>query len=419
MYQSPLRYTVALLVKLTLILCISLSTAHAAINPLAKQVEMQLDCAGADDCFTNWDDLSTWITGTRHPTETTPLSVDIGPGEFIDSDTAPGQWSTSMLLDCATSPATGWISFKGAGREITKLTGNLFVALWIRDCESLEFQDLSVSGTLAQAVGWLGAGSSTWTNVDFSGFDLAWSDYCDFGGSADAVAVVFVAGGGTGPVENKSEHYYHNIKMKSGTFTSYCAINWIYASDLAKEVSNDTRPAAINVNHQGDIRLFGSTVRSWSDGSAFPVEGINIGSNGHFHMHGGIINVDSTAGTGNATAIKLENSGSLAHVIDTAFVVKSKPTAQTLRIDNPGLGKVMSPFLWQPGNDAPGVNLASETGQDMFVEKDCDSSGDCSGSCSTNASEICQPHIMVYSDACTAVSGTPWFDSTVNQCRQN
>ena len=411
------RYFYRSISLLSAVFFLSISLAHAAVSPTADRVSLLKSCNTLDDCFTTWDALSSWIGSTRNPTESTPLVVSIGPGEFVDTTTVAGQTSTSMLLDCAATPTTGWIKFRGAGREQTRLVGRVQMsAFWIEGCEALEFQDLSIEGEI-EGVGWNKSGTSTWTNVDFYAGDLAWADYCD--SQADA-AWIYWGGKFDIPDTGRSEHYFFNTRLKTGTFSSYCATNWIYASDFAKSVTSvETRRETMFAAFFGDIRLFGSTVRvNSSAGDAGAITAIDVSGDGQLHMHGGIINVNTKAGTGNAIGIKMNTSAlGKVHVIDTAFNMMSSLTAKTIRLENSGAGKVMSPFMWQPGEDAPGTDLMSITGQDTFVETDCDSTGDCSGSCVTNPDEVCQPHLMIYSTACDAISGTRWFDSTVNQCK--
>ena len=55
------------------------------------------------------------------------------------------------------------------------------------------------------------------------------------------------------------------------------------------------------------------------------------------------------------------------------------------------------------------VGLRSITGQDLFIETDCNSAGDCSG-------RGTETHLMIYNDA-NCSQGNPWFDTVTGACR--
>jgi len=69
--------------------------------------------------------------------------------------------------------------------------------------------------------------------------------------------------------------------------------------------------------------------------------------------------------------------------------------------------------VWPTGSLPPNATgetggAQSETGQDMFVETDCGSGGDCSGGGS-------ETHLMIYNSSCSTAG--PWFDVVTGACR--
>lgn len=56
-------------------------------------------------------------------------------------------------------------------------------------------------------------------------------------------------------------------------------------------------------------------------------------------------------------------------------------------------------------------NPYGEHGQDMFVETDCSSTGDCEGTGSGT-----EPHLMIYAETECGTTD-PWFDVGLSECR--
>ena len=165
----------------------------------------------------------------------------------------------------------------------------------------------------------------------------------------------------------------------------------------------------VAVTAEGDVRLFGSSVRS-HPGAGFTQNvdfiGVSLGQSqpgGVFHMHGGIVSVNAGPLGRDAVGIDATDATTFAHTLGTAFITK-KGTGGAIRVR--GSGNVQSPLLWQSGTDVPLGGISSQTGKDLFVETDCDASG-CSGA-------GVQPHLMIYSAACGA---DPWFDTVRGACR--
>lgn len=117
-------------------------------------------------------------------------------------------------------------------------------------------------------------------------------------------------------------------------------------------------------------------------------------------MHGGIISI-SAPNANQVNGIHMwrgTSPGSLAHTPGTAFVLNTGATTTPVRLrdDSAGNGEIQSPFLWQSGANPPHASnkvnvLLSQDGQDVFVETDCDATGNC-------ASGGTQPHTLIYAE---------------------
>lgn len=74
-----------------------------------------------------------------------------------------------------------------------------------------------------------------------------------------------------------------------------------------------------------------------------------------------------------------------------------------------------APFLWQAGLTPPTAptetnRLQSQDGQDLYVEIDCNSLGDCSSGVPD------QPHLMIYNSSFCPPED-PWFNVVTGDCR--
>ncbi|WP_101760525.1 hypothetical protein [Oceanicoccus sp. KOV_DT_Chl] len=326
-----------------------------------------------------------------------------------------------LVTPLANEPSqpNGHVTFKGTGRHFSHISSNAWT-INSHDCDQLEFQDLSIDAKgLGYSVFWRGTGSSVFTNVDLNSEYGAWYDTTCSGAPTD---------GPTG------EHYFYSSKLSGELIGVYaqCARIWLYGSEI--HVKNDDTPNAggrlrgVQVGFRGDVRLFGSAIRvdhSTPDFPGYPVfypsYGVQVGisdsssipdGGGAFHMHGGIINVSGGNLDRTIYGVSSESTISLAHVIDTAFVMHTGPNGTANRLV--GNGMKMSPFLWQQGITPPvtGSNqaLISTQGADMFIETDCDGTGDCSSGIEN------EPHLMIYSTQCASTN--PWFDVVTGACRK-
>jgi hypothetical protein len=127
-------------------------------------------------------------------------------------------------------------------------------------------------------------------------------------------------------------------------------------------------------------------------------------------MHGGIIasvSKNSSANVNTFGAFALD--GGTIHTPATAHTQAPSGSGKAYRAVQIGTGSALVPFLWQSGDSPPQPNgqaLNSVTGQDVFVEGDCSSSG-----CQTTGN---QTHMLIYNASC----GTdPWFDVGLGLCR--
>lgn len=91
-----------------------------------------------------------------------------------------------------------------------------------------------------------------------------------------------------------------------------------------------------------------------------------------------------------------------AHTPGTAFALTPGSGGTRTRLDGP---HIHSPFQWPAGTTPPA--LASQAGQDLFVETDCEADGDCDGTGD-------QSHLMVYDTSC---GSDPWRNVNTNACR--
>ncbi|MHB8473955.1 MAG: hypothetical protein ACYDC8_14140 [Gammaproteobacteria bacterium] len=372
------------------------SELFAAIDPQAPVVKLRTTCQeGAvtlDNCFTTMPDLLTWTYGTRLPSASLPLLVEIGPGSF-------GGFSCN---------ASGYITLSGAGRKNTVLGGTVVgVNGGGPGCTQLVFQDLSITNITGTALTWWGSGSASYSNVELTGSDFAWWDY-RFGAAT------------------ASQQYWWNSVLNStsgagkATFQTYGAIHRFYGGEVnLKATGGDaSSPAsAVHVNAAGgvpgDIEIYGSAVHSTASPGATlsALVGAQVDIGQTFHMHGGSIGVDATAAGStsvNVTGINAGGDGStIVHVLETAFALKPKGTGTASRLIGaaPGIG-VASPFLWANGPTPPAIS--SQNGADLFVQTNCAATG-----CQNTGTET---HLLIYNNSCTGAGG-PWFDVVTHSCR--
>ena len=261
-------------------------------------------------------------------------------------------------------------------------------------------------------VKWEGGGSSTWNNVDLESSYTSYTWYDRPSNSGEC-----------------SIHYWFGSRLTqifpasySTVYRSSCGESWFYGSDIAVLSNNGGNNAvAFNVASGSSARIFGSSVRAIIQSGApgsnnQPTPGLVTGivgglysDGGAIHMHGGIVSVQAL-GTGNVHVFstKASSNGGTIHTPDTAFTLIPSGSGTATRILKHPAAKIMAPFTW-PSNSTP-PNIISISGEDTFIETDCDNTGNCD-----NPQGAARPHTLVYDSSCTAT--LPWFDMATNKCR--
>jgi len=371
-------------------------------------IQLRKDCTNSNpdlkNCADNMQDMLNWLWNIRRPSATSPVHIQVGPGNFEPFSCSAGTGNN------------GYVSLTGAGPGKTVFVkgGTSMEGVLVDSCVDLEFKDLGVRSDLGTGIRWTGGGNSRWVNVDVNGRTAAWSDTC---------------------LEEKPVHFWFNSRLVSPSggnwvYQANCGEHWIYASDVELQITNITAtggPSVIWAKNNGDIRMFGSTVRATIPpglgGENYQplrrgidyITGIYVSDGGRFHMHGGIISLNAKSSAMNYAVMGItETRNGFAHTPDTAFNLTPAGTGEIFRLwtDNQS-SNVHSPFLWPPGIKPPNINPVNGSliGADLFVETDCDSSGNCETANVDNQ----RSHMMIYDTRCT-ISG-PWFDSTRGKCR--
>jgi len=402
-----------LLLPFSLALAAAPAFGQGSLGSVTQHIVLVEDCtdAGWDagdvgtKCFESVASLTDYIWGESGlwPTASTPLTVDIGPGEF------PGQ------IYCNEG---GHVTFRGAGRDrsIIKKSGSyLQQAVQIEGgCDALAFQDLgivaeSTDSDLGYAVFWVGGGSSSWTDVNLTADGAGWYDHgC----------------GGAGTDAPDGKHYFWGSTIAGGRIGYYgeCDETWFYGGEIdafaSLKGSFTNKITGVWIAHRGEVHMQGAAVRVHTNGissGSGTAYGVRTGPSGNtfsvddgfgeFHSHGSLITVKTANLSGvAAVGIELDDDGGAgtarAHAHETAYVVSGGSTSTRLS----GSGDFEAPFQWEPSTSPPAAG-GTKDGQDTYIETDCNSSG-CSG-----ASD---PHLMIYKSGC---STSPWFDTARDACR--
>jgi hypothetical protein len=370
-------------------------------------VHLRASCGSLSPCVTSSTALQTWLDANP-PGAANPTTVDVGPGEF-------GPFVCSN---------DDYLTLRGSGRDRTSFrraapSGNS--ALSVSGCDEFAVQDLSVVGH-AIGVTKSGSGDMTLTDVDIEVGGSGLTTYAWWDGSVSCPEV-----------RPKVWWFGSRIIVEAtagaANFGLYaqCAEHWVYGSDFEVHGSANTPGNAflntLYLIDGGDARIFGGSVRALVGGAVdtdfndFPGPDFTIpgfaaafaARGGHLHAHGALFVADAKASNlaQHAVGIKLENALH-AHTPDAAFRVEADGGGIARRlvvIDSP----VESPFLWPPSADPPAIE--SVNGSDVFVETDCDSSGDCGGPGTRT-----EAHFMVYNPAHCGTTD-PWFDVVTGACR--
>jgi len=385
------------------LLCLIVPAVSAAIDPNAEIVTVRKDCNGADNCFELLDDALTWTWTTRNPTVTSKLLVDIGPGIYNEQVYCPD--------------GRGHVTFRGAGRDATSIRGaaNDVAAATFQNCDEIEVMDLAIENN-DWGVEWAGGGSSTWTDVDIVGLPggtstIGWIDDI-VQGQEDDIALHYFFGCRVHATGRQNNPY------PAAAYWASASETWFFGGEILWEVSeNGGAGAALLINAGGDFHAFGTVIRAVATGTGLTgditgvevndaaVVGNNAGEPSVFHMHGGIINVNANGNSLTGYGLKVLGANSTAHSPDTAFNVTGSFVFRVLVSG----GAAMAPFQWPAATQPPSFGaFYSANGQDMFVETDCGSNGDCDGGGS-------EPHLMINTTSCTGF----WFDSVTGRCRND
>ncbi len=401
--------------RLEFLACVLTSLGLAAPSA-AELFYLRTSCTGEPaPCYTTVNALNSAVVPR---TATNPLVVDIGPGDF--------QAGAPLGETCGSG--TGYISYRGAGRERTRIVANpggLFeAAVLVNGCTKLGFDDMTFVGRRYGVI-WFSNGSSVWSGVDVeagkpSDNNVGWQEeWC-------------VAGNG-------GEHYLFNTRFRvfaqatnNVGYAAPCAKNWLYGSEIdvigQAGLSGNVHFAAAVASGQGEIQAFGSLIRARSEqgtgatyNGADPgtgVAAVRVGKDvvggdvggGTFHAHGSNLAANAGTTTGqNATTLDVRSGATNVHTFETSFVATPGSGGVARRVASADglVPHLQAPFLWHAGA-APPVAESVE-GLDLYVETDCEASGNCNGGGA-------EAHLMVYNPA-NCGSGNPWFDSVTGRCR--
>jgi len=417
-------------------------------------VRLRKDCGSDADCFTSLDALNAWINDTRKPSAASPLSVDVGLGEF------EGKFScltrdVPVVLD-SPSNYSGHVTFRGRSRvaSVLKRTSasalEILTPVLVAGCQDISFENLTIRSQRYGIV-WLDGGSSSWTNVNVEAgpdlFATGWWEASDSGFYCDRSAGHAV------------HHWFGSkITVKAGTagvatnfplalgYAATCGETWFYGGEITVQGATpeeggpgvaNRHQAAVAVAAHGEFQAFGTLLRSLSGpiasgataafnpalgqaGLAAVVVGhefivpVGPAPGGHFHLHGGNATADASAAGGNATSL-LVLAGGIAHTPGASFVANPGAGATAYRLKKAEEATAISPMLWQASTEPPsghhaatGVML-SDDGADLFVETDCDSDGNCDEGGA-------EAHLMVMNPA-RCSDENPWFDVVTGRCR--
>lgn len=360
-------------------------------------VELKTDCQGKDGCFEDINESTDWLF--TNSSATNPLLLNIGPGQFSFDATNP------------ICNGTGYVTLRGSGRDNTIIS--VTQALTFKACPSIVVENLTIQrlnggcSSYQAAVKWHDGGSSTWTNVLIDGSNIGWWDT----GTEGGVHYWFSSVVRANHVGNPSICYYIYPYYSDSP-----ADTWFYGGEIAGKHTGGgflTRMSTVFAGNGAKVRMFGTAVRSIQTGTKMLGNAFNFsfgsfglvsrGSGSQIHLHGGIVNISSSSSSDVCVAVAAYNGGKV-HTPGSTYV-QNCASNNTIRLYNQD-GDIEAPHVWNAGETLPN-NLNSVTGQDMFVQTNCSSTG-----CTATGS---QSHLLIYNSACTTAG--PWFDVGLNKCR--
>lgn len=363
----------------------------------------------------------------------------------------------SILEDFPTNPTN----------EEGEAEGQLSSGFFAHDCVEIAVSDLTVRGSRYGAA-WAGGGSSTWTDVDMDLYpdrgsvNSAWFGQCDsqtnqadtWDGCVDPIPP-YVNG------RDRPVHFYHGVRVRGfgglsgqfgAAFVEDCGENWFYGGEISFHIQSPIMTGLFlnagillreHSNHaSGDFRGFGTKISVIADvpplarsrlvgvrveeaDSTHDDDG-NPDKRSQFHLHGGLLEVKNRSGSNNrVVGIEVDQidptapagqGAAFAHTVESAFDLATTGDGPIIRLSQTRGGIVLAPFMWPPRTQPPQsatYPLFSIDGQDLYVETDCDPTGDCDAGGN-------QSQLMVFDDSCgdgTLESGGPWRSASTGHCR--
>lgn len=376
---------------------ISTATPDPSPNPDAEIVFLRTNCdittstgsAPMKNCFEKMPKIKNWIFGaTTNPRTdpTSPLLIDIGPGNFTP-------------FVCISDPQSVDVEFRGSGVDKTNI-----LRVVIDQCHAikLSFSDLTM-GSLAAfsspGVIWLGGGNSHWVNTTIQSSREAWYDKKDASSSDSAMCQ---AGDDVGTHRFFSSriirrgNYLEDIN-NTAAFLSWCGDNSFWGSEILAE--GDTSAATVRAislrGPRSQLHLYGSNIRAESGTSlesTGDITAIHATDHAKAHVHGtGIDTIGKSGWT--ITALQADAGGHI-HANESSYVMQPQSGATLRRIVDPD-GNVSAPFQWKQGTAPPSIE--SVNGADtMIVTGTADN----------------HPHMLVYDNNCSST----WYDMTLSKC---
>lgn len=296
----------------------------------AASIRMELSCTDGNGaqlghCVQDIDSLNQWIAA-QAPSATSPVRIDIGPGEFIGT------------LECSSR---GGIAIVGSGRYATTISSNMSYlepGIKISRCTGVSVSHLTVKGGY-RAVHLEGTSVTTWNDVEV------------FGGARGVYSTF-----GCDPVT--TSHTWHNARIVAiprGLTIAYdarCGKHTIFGSELiangapAQYNSLPNNVVALKADRQSNsvsVLAVGSVIRallSTDNTGAVPIAAIQADHSAQVSVAGSQIEaVSSVAHDGWALSA---NSGAIIRVDGSSYVMSTSEPAVITRINTNG-GTVVAP----------------------------------------------------------------------------
>lgn len=341
------------------------SAAYAGIDANASIVSLRTSCTEnngtvvLNNCFTDINSLQNWLSNTRKPNASTPLLVDIGPGNF------------EGLIACWAPSTYSHVTFRGAGMNRTSI-GRLTLGA---GCTEFVFSDLTVAQQGSYAVTILNPGTNTtWKNVFLNG---NWDEY------------------GTGGTGIPGKHYWFQSRI-NGHYQIAVDQSWFFGSEIANSRPLLNGENTLIVRSGGEAHVYGSNINiTNSSTTALDLVAVLAQTGGKVHIHGTGIDVISVT-TSNITALKAESGGEI-HANGAAYNMKAPAGSTITRVvkDSDPQTHAHAPYLWE---HIPTLPLTSIQGADMTIV----STGTADG----------RPHIAIYDSNCQS----KWYDTSDKAC---